>query len=197
LTDNLTQLVAPWDPATPLATVFKNADAYQYFAEEGGKPITDAAYIRNTLIVFTNSGVFRDVIVGWHTKPLAERTMANLIAHFILLDKIRRVNDRPLKDALSANAAKTSTPVSIPATTPKPSHPFPFTGGTDLNTWGYCWNHGFGPDGAHTSATCARPFRGHCREATVGNRMGGIAKLIGKKGDKPPFRPPPRAPTQG
>jgi hypothetical protein len=171
----------------------------------------DTTYIRTTLLVLKNSGVFDEAVTHWRTKPPDQHTVANLIAHFTKFDKYRKSDqplkealaalqakfttaDPPLKTALAALAAKTSTPISTPAkAAPKPGPPSPFTGGSDLTTWKYCWSHGIGI-GGHTSDECNRPFQGHCKEATLENRMGGVNTIKSKKGDPVPFRPPPRTP---
>jgi hypothetical protein len=192
-TANVAQLSAPWDPSTPLATVFRNADLCQSFALDGGEPINDTTYIRTTLIVLKNSGVFDDAITHWRNKPLAQHTVTNLVAHFSKFDKFRKA-DQPLKDSLAALTVKTRAPASTPKPAPpKPGPPAPFTGGSDLTKWVYCWSHGLGI-GGHSSANCNRPYPGHCKEATLENRMGGVNKIKGQKGDPFPYQPPPRTP---
>jgi hypothetical protein len=105
---NLAQLSTPWDPSTPLNTVFLNADPCQSFAAEGGEPILDTTYIRTTLNVLKESGVFDEAVTHWRTKPPDQRTVANLIAHFTKFDKYHKSN-QPLKDALTALQAKFAT----------------------------------------------------------------------------------------
>jgi hypothetical protein len=208
---NLAQMNTPWDPSTPLNTVFLNADHCQSFAAEGGEPILDTTYVRTILKVLKNSGVFDEAVTHWRTKPPDQHTVANLIAHFTQFDKYRKADqplkdaltalqakfptaEPPLQDALTALAAKTSTPHRPPTkAAPKPGPPIPSTGGSDLTTWKYCWSHGLGL-GGHTSAECSRPFQGHCTEATLENRMGGVNTIKGKRGDPVPFKPPPRTP---
>jgi hypothetical protein len=180
---NLAQLSTPWDPSTPLNTVFLSADHCQSFAAEGGEPILDTTYIRTTLNVLKNSGVFDEAVTHWRTKPPDQHTVGNLIAHFTKFDKYRK-SDQPLKDTLAALAAKA---------TPKPGPPSPITNGSDLSTWKYCWSHGLGI-GGHTSADCNHPYPGPCKEATLENRMGGVNTIKGKRGDPFPYKPPPRTP---
>jgi hypothetical protein len=120
--------------------------------------------------VLKDSGVFDEAVTHWRTKPPDQHTVGNLIAHFTKFDKYRK-SDQPLKDTLAALAAKTSVPISTPAkATPKPGPPSPLTGDSDLTTWKYCWSHGLGI-GGHSSGDCHHPYPGHCKDATLENRM--------------------------
>jgi hypothetical protein len=185
LKTNLATMSAPWDPSTDLENVFARAHKCRRFAATGGDPISDIAYIRILLDVFTDSGVFTRALEAWRDKDDAEHTVANLKRHFAKADTERLRSTSTLKATLSALVVTTNAP--------KPGPPLPFTGGSDLSTWTYCWSHGF-RKGGHSSDKCTRPYEGHCKEATLDNRMGGVAKIVTLRTDKPPFKPPPNAP---
>jgi hypothetical protein len=44
LKKNLARIAAPWNPDTPIETVFANGTNCRKFAVEGNDPISDAAY---------------------------------------------------------------------------------------------------------------------------------------------------------
>jgi hypothetical protein len=161
---NLNAMKASWDPSTDLEHVFARAHKCRRFAASGGDPISDPAYIHILLEVFTKSGVFTRALEDWQAKDDADHTTVNLKTHFHKADKERLRSTSTLKATLSAHAATTNTP--------KPGPPGPSTGGCDLSTWMYCWSHGL-CKGGHTSHRCTKPFDGHCKEATLDNRMGG------------------------
>jgi hypothetical protein len=182
---NLTAMKAPWDPSTNLELVFARAHKCQCFAASGGDSISDpGAYIRILLEVFTESGVFTRALEVWRAKEDADHTTVNLKTHFDKADKERLRSTSTLKVTLSAHAAI--------ANVPKPGPPFPFTGGSDLSCWNYCWSHRLSLGGHSSSQQCTRPYEGHCKEATLSNRMGGVTRISAKKGDKPAFVPPPK-----
>jgi hypothetical protein len=160
---NLTAMKAPWDPSTDLELVFARAHKCRCFAVSGGDPISDPAYIRILLEVFTESGVFTRALEDWRAKDDADHTTANLKTHFGKADKERLRSTSTLKATLSAHAAI--------AKASKPGPPIPSAGGTDLSGWKYCWSHRLS-QGGHSSSQCNRPYEGHNKDATLANRMG-------------------------
>jgi hypothetical protein len=184
---NLTTMKAPWDPSTNLELVFARAHKCRRFAASGQDPISDPAYIRILLEVFMKSGVFTRALEDWRAKDDADHTTGNLKTHFDKADKERLCSTSTLKATLSAHAAI--------ANAPKPGPPFPFTGGCDLSGWNYCWSHGLSL-GGHSSDKCNRPRDGHCKKATLANRMGGVNRINGKKGDKPALKLPHATPKK-
>jgi hypothetical protein len=184
---NLAAMKAPWDPSTDLELVFARAHKCRRFAISGGDPISDPAYIRILLEVFTESGVFTRALEDWRAKDDTDHTPTNLKTHFGKADKERLRSTSTLKATLSAHAAI--------ANASKPGPPVPSTGGFNLSGWKYCWSHGLS-QGGHSSSQCNRPYEGHCKDATLANRMGGVDRIFTRKGDKPPFVPPPGGPKK-
>jgi hypothetical protein len=84
---NLTAMKAPWDPSTDLELVFARAHKCRRFAISGGDPISDPAYIRILLEVFTESGVFTRALEDWRAKEDTDHTPTNLKTHFGKADK--------------------------------------------------------------------------------------------------------------
>ena len=165
LEKNMQRLKAPWDPATPLITVFTTGNECRQFAIEGGDPISDPAYIRILLETFTKSGVFTSDIRDWEKRPRTEHTVLNLTLHFNSANRLRRRSDDSLKGALSANSA--------------------ITNGATPKGWTYCWSHGLC---THTSATCPDTATNHNKAATLDNLMGGCTQFQRPPDYKPIFR---------
>jgi hypothetical protein len=47
----------------------------------------------------------------------------------------------------------------------------------------YCWSHGLSKTSQHTSKTCNNQSEGHCADATIENRLGGVNKInFGRSG---------------
>jgi len=180
LEHNLKELEAPWDPATPLETLFANGIKCRQLAQAGGDPISDQTYIRKIIQVLTDSGVFTQAIHEWNIKPLADKTVANLRIHFYLADKERRLNDKSTKATLQAHATQQ------PKTTKQP------TSNSDTTTRYYCWTHGLGLNANHTSATCTNPAAGHIKHATLQDMQGGNNTIRRKPGEKAVYVPPKR-----
>jgi hypothetical protein len=107
---NLTAMKAPWDPSTDLELVFARAHKSRRFAASGGDPISDPAYIRILLEVFTESGLFTKALEDWQAKEDEEHTMVSLKTHFDKADKERLRSSSTLKATLSAHAATTNAP---------------------------------------------------------------------------------------
>jgi hypothetical protein len=97
---NLTAMKAPWDPSTDLELVFARAHKCRCFAASGGDSISDPAYIRILLEVFTESGVFTRALEDWQAKEDADHTTANLKTHFHKADKERLRSTSTLKATL-------------------------------------------------------------------------------------------------
>jgi hypothetical protein len=63
LEKNLKRIAAPWNPDTPIETVFATGTSCRKFAVEGNHPISDAVYVRILVKIITNSGVFERAVV--------------------------------------------------------------------------------------------------------------------------------------
>jgi hypothetical protein len=166
---NLQRLTAPWDPTTPIETVFTNGTKCRYFAEEGGDPISDRTYMRLLFDVITASGVLTRALEDWDAKPVAQKTLPEFITHFTRANKLRCLRDQSLKSTLTANPAHAMVANVAAGPTAKAN--------IQLHTsnWGYCWSHGI--NCTHNSAQCSNPAPGHVKEATIDNLMGGRVSM--------------------
>jgi hypothetical protein len=151
LAKNTASLKAPWNPDTPITTLFEHGQSCRKFARDGEAPISDKQYINTMVQTIDDSGVLELALYSWRNIPDAEQTVDRMVEHFTTADKVRRDHPGKLRAVLTANGAEgTPTPV-----TPSP-----------VRQSGYCWTHGAC---THTSAECRRPARGHNKKATADN----------------------------
>jgi hypothetical protein len=178
LRDNLQRLKAPWDPDQPIEDVFNKGLACRRFADEGGDPISDAAYVRILVDIFDMSGVLTKAVDDWELKPIGEQTVDNAIAHFTRSNTHRMTR-----------AAKTSKTIleANQATTPAETEASIGMGG-----WHYCHSHGICK---HPGIRCPAPKDGHKPEASMGNRMGGLNNLKSNRRPRPNTRKTDNAST--
>jgi hypothetical protein len=189
---NMNKLGQPWDPETPVNTVFIRGSRCRKFATEGKEPIQDNTYIRALVKVFRASGVMEDAIKEWDKLKEDEQTVSALKAHFTNADRYRRETKHYMKDIMEAHAVSPSPTAGSPAPTEEvadavtltPISPAkPDKPETNLN-WGYCWSHGVAK---HTSKTCQRQKDGHIPWATMQNQQGGCRLFPGERDDNSTF----------
>ena len=166
LRENMQRLKAPWNPDTPIESVFTKGNFCRDFATEGNDPISDTAYVRTLVDIFEASGVLEKAVEDWEAKPVAEKTLANAIPHFKTGNKLRLIKEaKTAKNALEANQA-------IDQKLPAKETGAPTDAG--LKGWDYCHTHGICK---HSGHACPSPKEGHQKEATMSNRMGGTNNL--------------------
>lgn len=165
LANNLAQIQKPWNPDTPIETVFANGNKCRRLADDGQDPITDKAYIRILVSTFKQSGVLDKAIEDWELKKPTAQTLQAAIKHFTKMDKYRRDSKVCLKEILSTHQAIITPPRETSPRTPQRSPP----SGT-LDGWHYCWTHGVA---THSGANCLYPAEGHVPDATLTDPKGG------------------------
>jgi hypothetical protein len=180
---NREKLAAPWDPDTPILTVFTNGTECRQFAIAGQDPISDKNYIAILLQTFQKSGVFKKATTDWDEKDEADQTVENFITHFKKANKFRRKRLITMKGALTANTGILNGVIQ------PPTNPTPVPWGT------YCWSHGIC---SRTSATCKYPAAGHNKKATLNKVMGGRILMTRPPGYKAIFvsKPNPNPKTK-
>jgi hypothetical protein len=159
LEENLENLRAPWNPSTSIHEVFASAQLCRQIATLGGDPISEATVVRALATKFEKSGVFGTQIMDWNNKPQPDKTLDNLITHFLQADKNRLRSDKHVREVLAANEATTIIDKANPQ-------------------YSYCWTHGRCGNLKHTSATCKFPATGHIKDATFTNQKGGCADIF-------------------
>jgi hypothetical protein len=169
---NQTSMDTPWDPSTPLTTLWTQLRKAQLFAA-AHDAISDDTLMRSALKNLEKSGVFLDALKDWRKKALANQTYATLKTDFTMADKerLRTVTTKDL-GFVAGNAQKVQNK-------------------ENENTEGlyYCWTHGLSKSKIHTSVTCIRKMKGHRDEATAFNMLGGNNRIRREKDEKIVWRP--------
>jgi hypothetical protein len=186
LTENLERINRPWDPDTPIETVFNNVAECRQLAAAGEDPITEATAVRIILQAFHNSSLFEHAVREWRNKPEAQKTLVNIRIHFQEANRIR-IKDNPTKRSEKAFATKEKETET--AGEKKADQAASTTSGRH-----YCWTHGGTFNKNHTSKTCTKRAEGHNCEATFDNMLGGNNTLQRKRGEVAIWKPKPRTP---
>jgi hypothetical protein len=82
LKENEKTLEAPWDPSTPVATLYKRIEDCKLFAEAGDEPIPDKKVLRAALLAIESTGLYNLACDTWMEKPTATKTWANFKLFF-------------------------------------------------------------------------------------------------------------------
>jgi hypothetical protein len=180
LQQNRDRLRAPWDPDTPIETLFYHAGECRNFAQEGGDPIPDGQYVQAIVATIKASGVLANAVYDWKTYLEEEQTAQYMVYHFTLADRVRREDNTAMRATLTANSA--ALPPTSPGAQPS-SATFP---------WKYCWSHGLGK---HGSDECTSPATNHVRTATLTNwdRHGGNTNMHKPRYFKQVYKAPPQS----
>ena len=187
---NRNALTAAWNPEEPIEDLWNRIQEIQRFANDAQEPITDGAALHLMLSVFEATGVLTTAAEKWRDKPQVDWTMANFQAHFTRATKERaRVLTAQNAGFHGANSAVIVPPDganSASVTSPGAANVIP-AGGT---VYYYCWTHGLGKNGLHTSASCKNKGEGHKDSATANNMQGGTQRLMTRRRQAPAATPP-------
>jgi hypothetical protein len=180
---NRTQLATEWNPDEPIEDLWLRIQEMQRFATAANEPITDAAALRLTLIVFEKTGVFTTATEKWRDRAKVDWTMTNFKAHFNKANKerIRKLTAQtggyhgthhiaPV-EATVANFAITPSPATTNAAAPSVHT-------NDSVNMFYCWTHVLSKSRNHTGATCNHKATGHKDTATADNMQGGSDRIV-------------------
>ena len=182
---NPNALTGTWNPDEPIEDLWNRLQEIQRFATDAQEPITDAAALRLTLGVFEATGVLTTAAEKWRDKPQVDWTMVNFQVHFTKAnkDQARKLTAQSA-GFHGANSAVTVTPPGAASVVPG-SNVIP-AGGT---VYYYCWTHGLGKNGLHTSATCKNKGEGLKDSATANNMQGGTQRLMTRRRQAPATTP--------
>ena len=187
---NKQEFEAPWDPTTPLETLYKRASHCRQFATAGNNPISEATTVMTLLQVIEQSAALPDAVKDWRKKPSADQTWAAFKEHFTEADteRIRQLSaaeagyqaaNQSTKEPMAANKAaedrepptKKQKLITGEGYIPNSAKTIPIT---------YCHTHGVTYGTKHNSITCTNKAPGHKDEASLANPMGGTKALFGK-----------------
>jgi hypothetical protein len=166
LETNRERIAAPWNPDTPIETVFANGGKCRQLAVDGGDPISDASYTRILVKIFKASGVLDRAVADWERKPTGEQTVANALTHFKRENVHRHEEQKAMKSTLTAYA---SIGTKRDGTTTTTDWDNVYTALAKVGR-GYCWSHGLC---THTSHECKSPADGHRNDASLDSMKGG------------------------
>ena len=202
LDNNLSTMATPWQPTSPIETLFQQIDDGIAFALAGGSPIDDPTAVRILYKIIFNTGVFELACREWRARNIAQRTLALFKPFLIaankdraattasvgyhanasttsetqiatLIDKCNKLQKQVNQlQAARPNNTTTSTTAGAPAAIDNRAPP---------KHKGYCHTHGHtlshNPNKLHTSATCLKPGPDHKTTATATNTMGGNERV--------------------
>jgi hypothetical protein len=183
LENNRDQLTEAWNPDDPIENLWRNIKVTRAVANQGGEAISDGTTIQLTLLALGKTGVHSHAIETWFDKDEADHTWANFQLHFNKHEKIR-LSKLTAQGAGFHGAAKASS-------TPPPTNAQPPAGKPNGSYASnniplfYCWSHGLSKNVEHTSLTCNYQSEGHCPDATIDNRLGGVNKINFGRSGKP------------
>ncbi|CAB9511209.1 hypothetical protein SEMRO_474_G150160.1 [Seminavis robusta] len=183
LAHNLKRMNATWSPSQPIENLWNQIKDAQKFAADHD-PITDQYAVRSALENLENSGMFTDSLRDWRKLTIAaQQSFATMETHFTAADKERRriLTSKGMGYANKATEAKSNK--DPPASTKGDKNGVPMY---------YCWSHGLGPNGNHTSASCSKPVTGHRKDSTADNMLGGGCQIHRKAGERAIYRRPQR-----
>ena len=180
LDKNTKDLNRQWNPDSPIEDVWKQTRICRELAAQALDPISEPTAVRAILTNLENSGVFAHAVRTWREKPAAQQTLANIKLHFNTANK-ERIRLLSTSDAGYHTAALAQQPVPTPPTLQTPKTLF------------YCWSHGLGPNGRHTSSTCRAKSANHQDTATAENMLGGCNIIHRKRDEIPVWQAPARA----
>jgi hypothetical protein len=188
MTQNTINMTRPWDPDTPIETVFNNMAECRQLATAGGEAVSDNSAMRAILESFKSSGLFDSTYELWYThirKVPEHATLANLRKHFHDANGTRLLNNPTKRSEMALIAKK--------AETTNPAPPTPAPNMNHVARW-YCWSHGGTWSEKHTSQTCTKRAEGHQCSATLDNMMGGNNIMMRSVGEVAVYKQRARAP---
>jgi hypothetical protein len=189
---NMVELEKPWDPSTPIETLFQQLRHCQQFAVDTD-PISDLHLVRSGLRNVERTGMFVDAIRDWRKRPVAEKTIINFRTDFAKADEERN------RQMTAQNAGYHTAAVLVEVIAPEAMAAAAVTTKFDAAPPAlyYCWSHGAGVNKDHTGATCKFPAPGHRGDATVFNMLGGCNIIHRRRNEKPIYKKPERSTPKG
>jgi hypothetical protein len=192
---NRDKLTEAWNPDDPIENLWLNIKITRAVATQGGEPISDGTTIQLSLIALGKTGVHSHAIETWFDKDEADHTWPNFQLHFNKHEKTRLTkmtaqaagfhgaqNATRIPNQAAQNATRIPDDQAIAANAQQTGkHKDTFvSNGIPLY---YCWSHGLSKSSDHTSRTCNTQSEGHCLDATIDNRLGGVNKInFGRSG---------------
>jgi hypothetical protein len=189
---NRSKLKDPWDPSSPIETLWARIVEIRRIATGAGQAIDDNAVIALMLPMFERTGLFLHTVNAWNSMERVLQTYVTFVSHFTRANEVRltklSASDLGFADThfTTTSAVKKVVPVTPPRGGIETSIPESvFTG-----VWHYCWSHGLSQHAVHTSASCSNPKPGHIVTATAQKRQGGSQEFRTREDRRPSNTPP-------
>ena len=185
LESNQDKLTEAWNPDDPIENLWKNIKIVRAIATQGGEPISDGTTIQLTLLALGKTSVHSHAIETWYDKDDTEHTWPNFLLHFNKHEKTRL--NKMTAQAAGFHGAQNAKHI-VPDDQANAAADQQAGKSRDLFVSDgiplfYCWTHGLSKTSQHTSKTCTNQNEGHCTEATLENRLGGVNKInFGRSG---------------
>jgi hypothetical protein len=167
-----------------MENLWKNIKIIRAIATQGGEPISDGTTIQLTLIALGKTGVHSHAIETWYDKDDAEHTWANFQLHFNKHEKTRLKKLTAQSAGFHGAQNATRIPDDQPLAAAAQGKPKDLYESNGIPLF-YCWSHGLSKSSDHTSRTCHTKSEGHCPDATIDNRLGGVNKINFGRSGKP------------
>jgi hypothetical protein len=186
LNDKILLLNKAWNPIQPMDDLFAQIDGWIEFAKHVN-PISSATLLRSAHTNIKNTGLFDADIRDWNKLEPAAQAMKAFKTAFLRANKYRRLKTP------STTAAGYHHAVAVITT------PVVTRRSIDLSVAPsfYCWIQGKGRNHTHTSVTCSNLHTGHCKAATLANRLGGCPNIQNMKRERTTWKGPERPDTSG
>ena len=169
---NRNLLKETWNPDAEFATLWTRIKTVRQIATAGGDAISDNTTMELTLIALRQAGVYAHAIQTWDDKTDADQTYDNFKLHFSQQEKIRLRN----VTAKAAGYSIVPTPDDNAVTDAVANNAQPAFVCNEVELY-YCWTHGLSKNSKHTGKLCENKGEGHCDNATLENRKGGINRI--------------------
>ena len=195
---NAERMKKPWFPTEPIETLFSQLKDTFAFATAGDTGTTEIGVVRIGYEIISDTGLFKQELKEWRTRPNAEWTLIIFQTFFKAanIDRLATTTDggfnsinkttnatpatndaaaAPLSElaALKLENARLKKLIPANATTTPPTTN---NSGNRPNLT-YCWTHGTSKNWRHTSKTCLAKGPGHQDDSTAENKMGGSTKI--------------------
>jgi hypothetical protein len=185
---NRNRLKETWNPDDEFATLWTKIKTVRQIATDGGDAISDNTTMELTLIALRQAGVYAHAIQTWDDKPDAEQTYDLFKTHFSQQEKIRlrNVTAKAAGYSVVPTIPVVPTPADNAVTDAAANNAQPAYVCNEVALY-YCWTHGLSKNSKHTSKLCENKGEGHCDDATIENRKGGINRInFGRSGKQRP-----------
>lgn len=186
LDQNEAELKSPWEPSTPIETLWLQATRAQQFPPTADA-LSDNYILRALESNVRNTRKFESTLKRFDELPSVDQTLTRFKTE---MNRAYKTWVRANTNATAAEAGYSSANIAHTPPAPPPALPslskYSFSVGSQV--YAYCWTHGLsqvrsGTD-EHNSRTCTFRHAMHQEDATLDNRMRGCNPCLMKYRDR-------------